>query len=90
MAEETKKPPNDSTSNDDSSMCQMKKHGREEQKSTGHAGDMLMVHMSEDSINRQGKVSDRNAAPNSEGKSCPIENNELVARRERQDESSME
>ena len=89
MVEETKKPPNDSTSNGDSSMCQMKKHGREEQKSTGHAGDMPMVHISDDSINRQGKVSDRNAAPSSEGKSCPIEN-ELVARRERQDESSME
>ena len=89
MVEEIIMTPKDSMSNDDSSMCQMKKHGREEQKSTGHAGDMPMVHMSEDSINRQGKVSDRNAAPNSEGKSCPIEN-ELKARRERQDESSME
>ena len=52
---------------DNSSMCERKKHGREEQKSTGQGVDMPMVYMSEDSINRPDKVSDLNAASNSEG-----------------------
>ena len=67
MVEEIIKTPRDNMSNDVSSMCQMKKHGREEQKSTGHGVDMLMMCISEDSVNRQDEVSDLNAASNSEG-----------------------
>ena len=67
MVEEIIMTPKDSMSNDDSSMRQMKKHGREERKSTGHGADMLMMCMSEDSVNRQDEVSDLSAASNSEG-----------------------